>query len=106
MYISPINTKYFNTFYSKNSNKFSKEYNKEYNNRKNIPYNTSFKNKYHFTKRFSSIFGLSATLAAGFLSLIISGGLSTIPMILGYGALSALSGAVIGYSVDKFNRNK
>ena len=62
----------------------------------------NFNGKYTATKTFGGIFGALGTLGAIGGTIIMTGGIA-LPFVLGYGALSAGSGAIIGHIIDKGN---
>ena len=74
--------------------------------------NVSFKGRHACAKAFGSVAGVLGTIGAIGGILIMTGGIGTaaIPAILGYGAVSAASGAAIGHQIDKdqpdYKKNK
>ena len=64
----------------------------------------SFQGKHECAKFFGGLFGVMGTLGAIGGTIVISGGVA-LPMVLGYGALSAGSGFVIGHLIDKGSKN-
>lgn len=88
MRINPVSFNYQNNY--QNSSKQAKM----------LTVQPTFTGKHSGLKLFGGIFGTLATAGAIGGSIIMTGGLS-IPFILGYGALGAASGAVIGHTIDK-----
>ena len=89
MRINPIGVNYYQQKLSINTK-----------NATNYVSQPNFCGKHSSAKFFGSLFGTLATAGAIGGSLIMSGGLS-LPFILGYGALGAAGGAVIGHTIDK-----
>ena len=67
--------------------------------------NVSFSGKHDCAKFFGGLFGTLGTLGAIGGTVIMTGGVA-LPFVLGYGALSAGSGLVIGHMMDKDGNNK
>ena len=64
-----------------------------------------FHGKHEATKVLGGLFGAVGTLGAICGTVIITGGVA-LPMVLGYGALSAGSGAVLGHILDSGDKDK
>jgi hypothetical protein len=60
----------------------------------------SFQGKHSSAKFLGGLFGALGTLGAIGGTIIMTGGVA-LPMVLGYGALSAGSGAILGNIIDK-----
>ena len=74
---------------------------RQYTYNRNIKqHNVSFDGKHDCAKLLGGVFGTLGTLGAVGGTIIMTGGLA-IPAILGYGALSAASGVIIGHQIDK-----
>lgn len=71
---------------------------------KTVP-NQNFQGKHSGAKWGAAIFGTAATLGAIGGSLIMTGGLSAIPLLAAYAGIGAGAGALIGNEVDKGNKN-
>ena len=71
----------------------------------NYPANVQFKGKHTCAKWGAALFGSAATLGAIGGSLIMTGGLSAIPLLATYIGIGVGSGAIIGHSIDKGARN-
>ncbi len=84
MRVSPI-TNYQRTYTCKNSQ-------------------TTFKKKYPCTKFLSGIFGTMGTVGAIGGTIIMTGGIA-LPAVLAYGGMCALSGAGLGYAMDRGNND-
>ena len=85
MRVNPINVNYQQKYTIAKKSQFSQP---------------TFEGKHESAKALGGLFGTLATLGAIGGSLVLSGGLS-LPFILGYGAIGAASGAVIGHRIDK-----
>ena len=66
--------------------------------------NVRFQGKHSCAKWGAALFGGAATLGAIGGSLIMTGGLSAIPLLAAYVGIGAGSGALIGHSIDKKSR--
>ena len=64
--------------------------------------NVSFQGKHGTAKFLGGLFGAMGTLGAIGGTIIMTGGVA-LPIVLGYGALSAGSGAIVGHIIDKGN---
>ena len=60
-----------------------------------------FKGKHTYAKWGAAIFGSAATIGAIGGSIIMTGGISAIPILAAYIGVGAGSGALIGHSIDK-----
>jgi len=60
----------------------------------------AFQGKHSSAKFLGGLFGTLGTLGAIGGTIIMTGGVA-LPMVLGYGALSAGSGAILGHIIDK-----
>ena len=71
--------------------------------------NFAFQGKHDTAKFLGGVFGSLGTIGAIIGTTIMTGGAS-LPFVLGYGALSAGSGAILGHMIDKgnpeYNKNK
>ena len=69
----------------------------------------SFQGRHDTAKALGGLFGIMGTLGAITGTIIMSGGVA-LPFVIGYGALSAGSGAIVGHVIDKsnpdYNKNK
>ena len=64
-----------------------------------------FKGKHTCMKWGAAIFGSAATLGAIGGSIIMTGGLSAIPLLAAYIGVGAGTGAIIGHTIDKGDKN-
>ena len=65
----------------------------------------SFQGKHTCMKWGAAIFGSAAALGAIGGSIIMTGGLSAIPLLAAYAGLGAGTGAIIGHTVDKNSKD-